>query len=508
MDRRGIKFWDRLPLEKKILMEVTLMALALFASNLFIYWQVNRTTQKMDTVYASNVNLSELSDTLEEVQQGLYSCISIQSSETLENYYRSEQEYRNLLHGLNQKMIDNPIKILERNIRNMSESYLDIAAEAVQAKRGRNVEKYKDCYETASKHYQYINDYISQLNNLQFRNNSARYLTLQQGLKYMEVVSSLILICVMVVGISILMMITRDIVNPLTNLAHTANLVGQGCFHLKMPDTGSEDEIGILTRTFNKMIASLEEYVGRIRESAEKEQKMMEKELLMETHLKEAQLKYLQSQINPHFLFNSLNAGAQLAVMEDAEKTCTFLERMADFFRYNVKKSLEDAAVGEEVEAVENYIYILNVRFDGDIHYEADIDEDAESIRMPSMILQPIVENAVNHGIRNIDWEGKISLTVKRSDGILKISVRDNGKGMSSETICRILNRGEAPQGVSRQGSSTGIGMDNVRNRLEMYYDCKDIMSITSEGENKGTEVTLMIPLKEGKDDVPDFIGG
>ena len=160
------------------------------------------------------------------------------------------------------------------------------------------------------------------------------------------------------------------------------------------------------------------------------------------------------------------------------------------------------------MEAVENYIYILNVRFDGDIHYEADIDEDAESIRMPSMILQPIVENAVNHGIRNIDWEGKISLTVKRSDGILKISVRDNGKGMSSETICRILNRGEAPQGVSRQGSSTGIGMDNVRNRLEMYYDCKDIMSITSEGENKGTEVTLMIPLKEGKDDVPDFIGG
>ena len=81
----------------------------------------------------------------------------------------------------------------------------------------------------------------------------------------------------------------------------------------------------------------------------EKEQQMMERELLMENHLKEAQLKYLQSQINPHFLFNSLNAGAQLAMMEDAEQTGIFVEKMADFFRYNVKKGQEDATLGEEL---------------------------------------------------------------------------------------------------------------------------------------------------------------
>ena len=228
--------------------------------------------------------------------------------------------------------------------------------------------------------------------------------------------------------------------------------------------------------------------IDRIKESAEKEQKMMERELLMETHLKEAQLKYLQSQINPHFLFNSLNAGAQLAVMEDAEKTCTFLERMADFFRYNVKKGMEDASVGEEVEAVENYIYILNVRFDGDIHYHADIDKDVKQIRMPSMILQPIVENAVNHGIRNIEREGKISLAIRREGKILRMTVKDNGKGMSQEMIDKILS-GEPLLHGGRNSNSTGIGMDNVRNRLEMYYDCKGIMKITSGGEDKGTEV-------------------
>ena len=99
-------------------------------------------------------------------------------------------------------------------------------------------------------------------------------------------------------------------------------------------------------------------------------------------------------------------------MLEDAEKTCIFVEKMADFFRYNVKKGLEDASLGEELTAVENYIYILNVRFAGEIHFTRQADEGIMDCRVPSMILQPIVENAVNHGIRNIDWEGRILLEI------------------------------------------------------------------------------------------------
>lgn len=162
----------------------------------------------------------------------------------------------------------------------------------------------------------------------------------------------------------------------------------------------TRDELGIVTGTFNQMVDSLDEYVNKIKESAEKEQEMKARELLMANHLKEARLKYLQSQINPHFLFNSLNAGVQLAVMEDAEKTSVFIERMADFFRYNVKKGFRGRTIREEVETVDNYIYILNVRFAGDIHYVSELDETVLDYRIPSMILQPLVENAVNHGIR------------------------------------------------------------------------------------------------------------
>jgi sensor histidine kinase YesM len=248
------------------------------------------------------------------------------------------------------------------------------------------------------------------------------------------------------------------------------------------------------------MVDSLDEYVNKIKESAEKEQEMKAREFLMENHLKEAQLKYLQSQINPHFLFNSLNAGVQLAMMEDAEKTSVFMEKMADFFRYNVKKGSRDTTIREEVEAVENYVYILNVRFAGDIRYHSSIEENALDFSIPSMILQPLVENAVTHGIRNIEWPGEIHLTVENHEETIEIRIRDNGLGMEKETLDRICAGGQAAE----KTDSTGIGIYNVISRLELYYNAEDIFHVSSEGKEKGTTVILRIPKRGGDVHVSD----
>ena len=180
-------------------------------------------------------------------------------------------------------------------------------------------------------------------------------------------------------------------------------------------------------------------------------------------------------------------------MMEDAEKTSIFVEKMADFFRYNVKKGEEDATLEEELEAVDNYIYILNVRFAGDIHFSKKVECDVENVRVPSMILQPVVENAVNHGIRNIDWEGHIDLSVERWNDHIEISVRDNGLGMTGEQIQRVLSK--KVHSSSGEGDSTGIGMNNVISRLELYYEEKGLVEINSEGEGKGTEVVIYIPI-------------
>lgn len=494
--KRGRR-WKDVPLGRKVLLAVVSIMLLMLVINIILYSQINKTIRRMDTVYSSNVDLTELSDSLSDVQEALYAYLSVKTSDSLENYYKSEQTYRNLLENLGNQISSNPTMLLERNIRKMSESYLALAEEAVSAKRGRNVEKYKELYDSSQNLYSYINTYIDELNSQQFRNNSASYQTLREALEYLEI-SSLVLMTVMM-GIGILMLfgITKGMIEPLTNLAETANLVGQGNFNVKMPPTDSLDEVGIVTRVFNTMVESLEEYIIRTTRSMEKEQQMMERELLMKNHLKEAQLKYLQSQINPHFLFNSLNAGAQLAMLEDAEKTCIFVEKMADFFRYNVKKGLEDASLEEELAAVENYIYILNVRFAGEIHFTRQADERIMDCRVPSMILQPIVENAVNHGIRNIDWEGCIHLEIMEEEGRIFIRIRDNGKGMSQERIQEVLS-GQAGDG-EEQSDSTGVGMNNVISRLELYYNQKNLVEIRSRGENKGTEVILKLPKTGGQ---------
>lgn len=479
----------------KVLVQVGIIAVILFSTNLLIYWQVNRTMQKLDNVYMSNVSLTELADSLKSVQMDMYSYLTVKSSDSLESYYRSEQNYNRLLEKLNEQVMENPTKHLEKNIRKMSETYLEQTAETVLAKRGRNVEKYKNSYAQTEKLYRYLNSYIYELNGQQFKNNSSSYKTLQIAIRYLEVVSSVILVVMMGICIVMLYYMVRGVVAPLSKLAATAKVVGQGNFSVKMPPTEARDEVGVVTRAFNTMVASLEEYMKITRESMEKEQKMMERELLMETHLKEAQLKFLQLQINPHFLFNSLNACAQLAMMEDAEKTCVFVEHMADFFRYNVKKGNANAMLQEEVESVENYIYILNVRFAGDIHFSKQVDSSVLDCKVPSMILQPVVENAVTHGIRNIDWEGRIGLLIQKEQENVRISIRDNGKGISRERIEQIL-RGEI-KGEENQTDSTGIGMNNVISRLELYYERKNLLEIYSEGENKGTEIVIRIPYEK-----------
>nr|WP_294693454.1 histidine kinase [uncultured Blautia sp.] len=487
--------WKDLSLVSKIVIEVGMIAVLLFAMNMLFYVRINNSMQKMDNVYASNAELTELSQVFEKVQDNMYKYLKVKNSQTLLDYYQNEAKYRNELEKLNEDNINDPVKLLERNIRKMSETYLDCTAETVAAKRGRNVEQYKRKYDDATKLYRYIQSSIDELNNLMFQENSSTYAVLRAVMRYLEISNSVIMIIIVAVGMLLLIQATRNMFVPLSNMAETAQLVGQGNFHVKMHDTDAQDELGTVTRAFNTMVENLDLYMARTKASMEKEQQMMERELLMENHLKEAQLKYLQSQINPHFLFNSLNAGAQLAMMEDAEQTGIFVEKMADFFRYNVKKGQEDATLGEELEAVDNYIYILNVRFAGDIHFSKDVDESLENVRMPSMILQPIVENAVNHGIRDIEWEGKIHLTVTGDADYIRISVKDNGKGMTQEQIEGVLSGNREHR--NEEGDSTGIGMNNVISRLELYYEESGLMEINSEGKGKGTETVIYIPVQE-----------
>lgn len=488
-----------LPLQAKISIIYIFANLLVFAINIILLVGINSMSGEMDMVYRGNVHLNELSVALEGVQDGMTDYLNAKTSDALEEYYRSEQDYREMMQELNEDITGVSFSRMERNIKYMSENYLELVGQTIEAKRGRNVEKYRVRYENATQIYQYISTYIQSLNSEQFKHNSQNYVEISKDFRLFETIS-IIVICVAILGnVAIIIRLAGAIVSPLTTLAGAADEVAKGNFDIELLEVQSRDEIGVVTGAFNQMVVSIRQYIEKIRESMEVERALKEKELLMETHLKDAQLKYLQAQINPHFLFNTLNAGAQLAMMEGADRTYEYVQNMAEFFRYNVKKGDEIVTLQEEIELVDNYIYILNVRFSGDIHYEKKIDKSLLCAQMPSMILQPIVENCVNHGIREMGGEGKIFLSVYGIDDVVCVSIRDNGKGMSEDTICKVIGGTYREQELS--AGSNGIGMDNVIARLKLFTETDDVISIISEGENRGTEVILYLQMKEREED-------
>ena len=465
---------------------------------MFMYYNINKSIGTIDVVYKSNIEMNQLLDSITKLQNYVNEYLDSKSSESLENYYRSEQNYQNLIDDLDGQITDNEIILMQKNIKNMSESYLKTVDDSVNAKRGRNIEKYKIKNEEATQLYNYIKTYVNSLNNEKFKYNSEKYDLLLLSLRYLEVISTIVLLVITLFNVILIVIMTRSITGPLMKLTKAAYEVAGGNFEVDLVHVDSSDEVEIVTKAFNNMIVSIHQYIIKTKESMELENKMMEKELLMTNHLKDAQLKYLQAQINPHFLFNTLNAGAQLAMMEGADKTCLFIENMADFFRFNMKSFDQESTLRDEIRLVDSYIYILNVRFSGGIHFYKDVDESLLNVKVPSMILQPVVENSVNYGIRDIEYAGEIRMEVYRRDKNIVITITDNGSGVDQSTIDRIMTAQIEESSSLKERivtrDSNGIGLGNVINRLRLYFDKEEVFHIESEGRNKGTKVTIYIP--------------
>lgn len=485
-------------IQNKLLFVVIFSMMVILCVNIILFANVNNLVTKLDEIYVSNVNLNDLSEALNAVQNSLTSYLNTKTSDSMENYYRDTKAFQLLLEELNDETTNNEFLLMEKNIQSMSLSYLELTDNAIEAKRGRNIEKYNRYYEEATELYGYISSYIYSLNNKRFKSNSDNYNVLSFSLRYLEVVSSVILVIVAISNTLLIILVTRSITNPLKALVNTANEVGEGNFEVDLLEVNYNDEVGVVSKAFNKMVISIRIYIDKIKENMKTERALKEKELMMENHLKDAQLKYLQAQISPHFLFNTLNAGAQLAMMEDAGRTYEYIQKVAELFRYNMKKNNEIVTLREELNLVDNYIYILNVRFSGEIHYEKHIEERVngklDEIMLPGMILQPVVENSVNYGIRNIGWQGLISLNVYQEEKDICIEIKDNGIGISQDKIQKIMSGTLKEHDLSKD--SNGIGLDNVINRLKLFCDSADVFELYSEGENMGTTVRIHLPLQ------------
>lgn len=487
-------------LQVKLMFAFAATIILIFGMNAFMYVNINYFIKRLDSIYVSNINLNGLEEELMNVQSSMTMFLNTKTSDAMQEYYKHEQNYGNAIKSLEEEKSSDRLKLMERNIKRMSEHYLTLTNQTVEAKRGRNVEKYKVRYENATALYSYISTYIYSLNNELFKNNSANYLALSNSIRSLERLSTFLIMSIASANIIIILIITQTITRPLKILAKTANQVAEGNFDVEVVEVSSHDEVGVVTKAFDQMVISIRDYITKLKESVENERNLKERELRMESHLKDAQLKYLQAQINPHFLFNTLNAGVQLAMLEGAEKTCEYVQNVAEFLRYSIKKNHEVVTLKEEIELVDHYLYILNVRYCGAICYEKHIDENYTRIKVPSMILQPIVENSFQYGIRDIEWQGKIELSVYYEETDICVCILDNGLGMEEELVEQINKKRAREKKESRE--SNGIGLNNVMERLSLYFNSEKVVTVSSKGKNCGTEVRLYLPFHQEENHV------
>ncbi|MFL6560825.1 MAG: sensor histidine kinase, partial [Bacillus sp. (in: firmicutes)] len=282
--------------------------------------------------------------------------------------------------------------------------------------------------------------------------------------------------------------ISGGITRPIRLLSYAAKEISIGNLAGNDIKITTKDELKPLTETFNQMRTNLRQLVTEIKQQGE-----------LDKLLKELELRGLQNQINPHFLFNTLNTVSKMAYLEEAEQTSRLIEAVAAILRYNLTDFDKASTLREEVRIVQEYFYIQQTRFGERITFITDIEDNCLDIEIPSLILQPLIENAFMHGVESYEEDGVIRLHIYRHNDWINVEVIDNGAGMDDNTKKRLLKyvEGTEPEEgsepVKTNGQSTGIGVKNVIRRLQLFYQRNDICEIESE-PGYGTNFRLIIP--------------
>ena len=226
-------------------------------------------------------------------------------------------------------------------------------------------------------------------------------------------------------------------------------------------DEECEDEITNLKRTYNNLLNSIRKLLERTKE----EEKIIRKN----------ELDLILEQINPHFLYNTLDVISGLTLIGDQDKSFQMTQALGRFYRNSLNSGCQVITVREELDIIKSYMTIINIRYNNEISIEYKVDENLLDILMLKLILQPLVENAVHHGMRQKEGKGKLCISVQAlDDKLMEVSVRDNGVGIPEDKIRLILEGGY-------KTSKSGFGLHSVKQRVELFYGIEDAVSISSQ---------------------------
>lgn len=357
-------------------------------------------------------------------------------------------------------------------------------------RRNQSYYKAQGIYDTINAGFRSLNVQILEHTNLRLE-------TLQRTQHLF--IALIILFLILMIGADIIysVRLSRSIVDPIAELTSSI----QGCTMTNVEDyrevtlcSTSNQEMNILVSVFNSMIKTIQGQMEKIREHADIEIKLHQKEvenLQITNLLRTSELKALQMQINPHFLFNTLNMISQTAYVEDAEQTSLLLDSTAALLRYALDFAAREVPLSREMENLGIYVSLLEHRFGDRIQFTFDLDERFHGVTVPALFLQPLVENAITHGVGMYVNHGQVTIRTEydpeNSRGIIRIL--DNGIGLKEDELENV--RMEMKQSKHPEQK---LGLSNVYARLRIFFHGAADMEIGSI-PGVETEVTIFLPV-------------
>lgn len=294
---------------------------------------------------------------------------------------------------------------------------------------------------------------------------------------YMPIV---LLLGMLIALMPLLLIISNIVTRPLGELSNAINKFSTGDFSQRV-NVSSEDEIGEVANCFNRMVEDIKT--------------LIDQNYVMTIKERESELAALQAQINPHFLYNTLDFLYWSAMESEEEELGECILALSQLFRLVLNQGQSEVTVEQEAELVSRYLQIQKMRFSKRLTYEMEIDQEIKNSKIPKLIIQPFVENAIVHGFENVAGDGHLSITGKRDHNYIRFEIADSGIGMQQEQIDALW------EGDSDKYSKQRIGryaIKNIRQRLQLRYHDDFTLEIQS-CVGKGTTVIVIIPYEEAK---------
>ena len=495
MERIFQGFRRRIPRSFRLQMISSILGifLLLTLSTLYILLSAKNLQTTLDHSFEQERFISALREDLAAYQEPLLDYLSTRSSNALAQILIDSQSLRNKLPAYVPITAD-PLALRERELYSLIRSYLNLADQAMEEKRGRNISAYTGIYDEMTRLLSYINQEIEDISAERFRGQLDVYGYFIAGAGNIQFWNLLFIIFISVLAIFLLMLAAGRITSPLVRLSAMAAELSAGHFDIADIASGSVEEMNQVVEAFNKMKNEIRNYIEEIRwQENIKQEYMREKmrNMKMESLMRRMEIYALQAQMNPHFLFNTLNTGMQLAIVEGADRTSEYMEYTAKLFRHIIRNKETVVPLRHEIQGLEFYFYILKVRFPKNLELNLDYDEALlDSYNVPVSILQPLVENCVIHAFKDKEGQGVISVRAEKRGERLILSVRDNGRGIDPETVEKLLH----PHSIGESSLSRVMGLENVIQRLYFFYpgDPQVVSIKTGEGR-EGASVIIRI---------------